>query len=189
MASAADIINKLNLGTSKATLAGSIGSPMHNLILGVQQEVINRLGSKLVEYKAVASNRLKQSIVSVDESTPGVVSVSLSAEFYWKYINYGVNGTLINHGAPTWGKAPASTVSFKDAILLWIKDVGLQAKPGQTYDEMAFSIMRFIRENGAEPRPFFTDVVNKQLSTKLSKSISALMNRTITVEIKATTWQ
>lgn len=187
MPSAAEIIGRLNLGNAKATLAASIGSPMNTLILGVHQEIIDKLGVKLVEYKAVASNRLKQSLVTVDESKTGVVSVSLSAEFYWKYINYGVNGTVMNHGAPTWGPAPKSTLSFKDSILEWIKDTGMQAKPGQTYDDMAFIIMRFIKMYGAEPRPFFTDVVNKKLSTTLSKTISAVMKRAITIEIKAPT--
>lgn len=184
MASAAEIIGRLNLGNAKATLAASLGSPMNTLILGVHQEIIDRLGVKLVEYRAVASNRLKQSLVSIDESKPGVISVSLSAEFYWKYVNYGVNGTVINHGAPTWGPAPKGTLTFKDAILEWIKDIGLQANPGQTYEQMAFVIMRFIKMYGAEPRPFFNDVVNPKLSATLSKSISAVMKKAITIEIK-----
>lgn len=187
MPSAAEVISKLNLGNAKATIAASIGSPMNNLILGVHQEIIDKLGIKLVEYQAVASNRLKQSIVSVDESKPGVISVAMSADFYWKYVNYGVNGTVMNHGAPTWGPAPKSTLTFHDAILEWIRDTGLQAKPGQTYEQMAFVIMRFIKMYGAEPRPFFTDVVNKQLQTYLSKSISAVMKKAITIEIKEPT--
>lgn len=187
MPTAAEIISKMNLGTAKATLAASIGSPMNNLILGVHQEIIYKLGVKLVQYKAVASNRLKQSIVSVDMSKTGVINVEMSAEFYWKYVNYGVNGTVMNHGAPTWGPAPKSTLSFHDAILEWIRDTGLQAKPGQSYEEMASAIMRYVVLYGAEPRPFFTDVVNKQLTQYLSKSISSVMKKAITIEIKEPT--
>lgn len=174
----------MNLGTAKTTLQAQIGSPLNNLILGIHQEIIDRLGGKLREYDAVASNRLKQSIVSVDESAPGTVNVALSAEFYWKYVNYGVNGTTISHGAPTWGKSPGSTLTFKDAISEWIRDRGIQANPGTTYDQLAFLIMNKIKRDGIEPRPFFSDVVNPALSRAISKSVSTVMKKAITVIIK-----
>ncbi len=182
--SAASIISRLNLGTAKSTIKAALGSPLNTLILGVHQEVIDKLGAKLVEYDAVASNRLKQSMVTVDASTPGKVDIALSADFYWKYVNYGVNGIAVSHGAPTWGPGPSGVGTFKDAILLWMKDRGIQSLPGQTYDQAAFNIMHSIKMNGIAPRPFFTDVVNKQLEKALSKSVSAVMGKAITVSIK-----
>lgn len=188
MGAVADAIAKLNIGTAKQTVTAAVGSPLNNLILGVHQEVIDRLTKKLQEYDAVASNRLKQSIVSMDNSIPGKVVLEMSAEFYWKYVNYGVNGTAVSHGAPTWGPGPSGTGTFKDNILKWIQDRGLTARPGQTYDQMAFVIMRWIKINGMEPRPFFTDVVNKQLQTYLNKTISQVYKEALTIEIKSP-WQ
>lgn len=184
MPTAAEIINKLNLGTSKQTVAAAIGSPLNTLILGIHQEVIDKLNAKILQYNAVASNRLKQSLVSLDHSIPGKVVIEMTAEFYWKYVNFGVNGLSVNHGAPTWGPPPSGSLPFKDAILGWIKDRGIQAKPGQSYDELAFMIMRHIKYNGIKPRPFFTDVVNKDLEKYLSKSISAVYKKAIIIEIK-----
>ncbi len=188
MSSVAEAIAKLNIGTAKQVIAASVGSPLNDLIMGIHQEVIDRLGKKLVDYDAVASNSLKQSIVSMDNSVPGKVVLEMSAEFYWKYVNYGVNGILVNHGAPTWGPGPSGTGTFKDNIMRWIQDRGIQARPGQTYEQMAFVIMRWIRLNGLAPRPFFTDVVNKQLQKYLNKSISTVYKQALIVEIK-TPWQ
>lgn len=188
MGAAAEAIARLNIGTAKQTIAATVGSPLNALILGVHQEVIDRLGVSLVKHDAVASNRLKQSIVSADLSIPGKVVLEMSAEFYWKYINYGVNGINVSHGAPTWGPGPAGTGTFKDNILKWIQDRGLQARPGQTYDQMAFVIMQWIRYNGMAPRPFFTDVVNKQLTAYINKSISMVYKQALIIEIKAP-WQ
>lgn len=184
MGKAADIINKLNLGTAKPTIAGDLGSPMNILLVGIHQEVIDSLNKSISKYNTIASNRLKQSIISIDHSVPGKITLEMSAEFYWKYVNYGVNGTEVSHGAPTWGKAPASTGSFKAAILGWIRDKGIQAKPGQTYDQMAFSIMHSIKIKGLRPRPFFTDVVNKELKRYIEKSVSSVIKKAITIEIK-----
>jgi hypothetical protein len=179
-----DIIRKMNLGTSKQVLSAEDNSPMEILLIGLHQEIINRLKTSLDKYDISASNRLKQSMLTVDESSPGAVGVAISANFYWKYVNYGVNGALVNRGAPTWGSAPAGTPSFHDAILGWIKDKGLKAKPGQTYDEMASAIMRGLYNKGQAPRPFFTDVVNAELKKYLTKSISDTMKQAITITIK-----
>ena len=178
-----DVVNKMGLGVSKKALAGEVNSPLHALLLGLNQEIIDRLTESVDKYNISASNRLKQSIVTVDSSQTGVLSVAISAEFYWKYVNFGVNGTLVNRGAPTWGAAPKGTVSFKDAILGWIKDRGIKARPGQTYEDMARAIMKGVREKGVAPRPFFTDVVNEELKKYLTKSITAVFKEAIRIEI------
>jgi len=188
MKSPAEVINGMNLGVSRKVIAGEVNSPLHALLIGLNQEIIDRLNASITGYDAIASNRLKQSIVTVDESQPGTISVAISAEFYWKYINYGVNGTKVNNGAPTWGAPPGKTMTFKDSILGWIRDKGLKARPGQTYDQMAFAIMKGIKENGMKPRPFFTDVVNKELTTYLTKTISEVYKKAIIIEIKEP-WQ
>lgn len=178
-----DIVKNMNLGVSKKALSGDVNSPLHTLLLGLNQEVIDRLTESVDKYNISASNRLKQSIVTVDASQAGTLSVAVSADFYWKYVNYGVNGTLVNRGAPTWGAAPAGTPSFKDAILGWIKDRGIKARPGQTYEQMAFAIMKGVKEKGQAPRPFFTDVVNEDLKKFLTKSITAVFKEAIRIEI------
>jgi hypothetical protein len=181
--SVTDIVNKMNLGTAKASLQSEPNSPLHIMLLGIHQEVVDRLGKSVEKHGAVASNRLKQSIVTVDQSKSGNVTIGVTANFYWKYVNYGVNGTKVNRGAPTWGAPPSGTPSFKQAILGWIRDKGITARPGQTYDQMAFAIMKGIKENGMEARPFFTDVVNAELKKYLSKSISEVMKKAIIIEI------
>jgi hypothetical protein len=188
MKSPSEVINSLNLGVSRKAIAAEVNSPLHALLIGLNQEIIDRLNASIQGYDAIASNRLKQSIITVDETEPGTISVAISAEFYWKYVNYGVNGTKVNHGAPTWGSPPGSTLSFKDSILGWIRDKGLQARPGQTYDQMAFAIMRGVKEKGIKPRPFFTDVINQELKTYLSQTISEVYKQAIIIEIKEP-WQ
>jgi hypothetical protein len=183
-----DIVQNMNLGVSRQTIAGEPNSQLHSLMEGLMQEVIDRLNTSIEKYDARASNRLKQSIISMDESENGDISIAISAEFYWKYVNFGVNGTQVSHGAPTWGPAPAGTLSFKDSILGWIRDKGLKAYPGQTYDDMAFRIMAGIKRDGIKPRPFFTDVVNKDLKKYLIESISEVLGKAITIEISEP-WQ
>lgn len=186
MASVDEIVRSMNLGVSKKTIEASVDSPLHALLIGVHQEVLDLLRASIDKYHIKASNRLKQSMVTVDQSQDGKIdlAVSMGKAFYWKYVNYGVNGQKVNRGAPTWGPAPKGTYSFKDAIKGWIKDKGLQARPGQTYDQMAYAIMRSLRDKGMKARPFFTDVVNKDLKEFLTKSIAEVYGQALIIEIR-----
>lgn len=184
MSSVKDLVESMNIGVSRKAINADQGSPLHRLVLQLNQEVIDRLTKSIQDYGAIASNRLKQSIITVDESKDGTISIAIQADFYWKYVQYGVNGTERNNGAPTWGPAPSGTPTFKEAILGWIRDKGIKAKPGQTYDQLAYALMTSIRKQGIQPRPFYTDVVNRELTQYLERSISAVMSRAITVQIR-----
>ena len=78
---AKDVINKLNLGTAKQVLNAEPQSPMTTLMLGLMQEVIDRLGDSIDKWDARASNRLKQSMVTVNQSKQGTISIAISANF------------------------------------------------------------------------------------------------------------
>ena len=120
MSDEAAIINSLNLGTSREVLDARAGSPLDQLLAFLMDEVIQRLQQKLVDYNINTSRLgLSQSLVPSVTNDAGQVRVALSAEFYWKFINQGVNGTEVSYGSPTWGASPAGK-SFKQSSLEWI---------------------------------------------------------------------
>jgi hypothetical protein len=133
-----------------------------------------------------ASRRLRQSIIPDKQVTKdgNVVTIGLSADFYWKFVNYGVNGTEVQHGAPSWGKQPPGEVSFHKSIMDWTLDRGI-TMPAQfdTYDSFAWAVMASVRKKGKQARPFFTNVVNETLTTKIQKELSAFFKEAITVNI------
>lgn len=174
-----------DLGTAKDILEGDPSSPLANLLREMMQEVTDQLVDKLAQYDAVASGNLMQSIQpsATAEIEGDVLSVSISAPVYWKFVNYGVNGTEVNRGAPVWGSIPQDQ-SFHTSIMEWIRNRGITL-PEQfgTYDSFAWAVMKSIQKNGIEKRPFFTDVVNEKLYSYFEESISTLIGRAITVKI------
>ena len=189
--SEANIINALNLGTAKAVLNNEPSSPLGKLLTELIEDVIERLKQALADRNInTSSQTLSQSIapteVTLDE---GGVSVGVSMEFYWRYVNYGVNGTEVNRGAPEHGPAPAAEQSFSQAILNWIPKRGL-ALPEEftSYESFAFVIMRNKIREGQAARPFFEDVVNPDLVQILKEPIEKLLGRSIKLNIVAP-WQ
>jgi len=184
-------LSRLNLGMSKQILEAESGSPMELLLKKIAQELTDEFRKALTARGIGASDNLQQSIVPESSVTikGDVVSIGVKASFYWKFVNYGVNGTEVNHGAPSWGTQQPQEKSFHQSILEWIPFAGLQLNERfSTYDSLAWAVMRSIKQKGKQPRPFFGDVVNDKLVQELAEPISELIGRAITVKIVAP-WQ
>jgi hypothetical protein len=182
----AQILDSLDLGMSKAVLENRPSSPMGDLLSGLAQEVIDQLKVSIDKYNiSTPSANLKQSLSASEAIIDGdAVTVNVSAAFYWKLVNYGVNGFDVNHGAPDWDKQPATGMTFKESIDAWIINRGI-TKPESfsNYDSFSFAIMHAIRRDGKAPRPFFTDVVNKGMMKALKNPIEKLLKRSIQIKI------
>lgn len=186
-----DIINSLNLGTSKAILENSPSSPLSKLLQELIQDVIEKLKASLVEHNVNTSSQgLSQSVKPTEVKIEGdSVEIGISMEFYWRYVNYGVNGTEVSHGAPDHGTAPAAEKSFHQSIVEWIPKRGLSLpEEFNSFESFSFAIMQNIKKHGKKARPFFDDVVNEQLTQTLREPIEALIGRAIQINIVAP-WQ
>ena len=178
--------NLITVGNSKAILEGLPGTPLEELLKDLMQDVADQLVLEMDALNIAASRRLRQSIIPDKQVTKegNVVTIGLSADFYWKFVNYGVNGTEVQHGAPSWGRQPAGEVSFHKSIMDWTMDRGI-TMPAQfdTYDSFAFAVMANVKKKGKTPRPFFTNVVNETLTMKIQGELSAFFKEAIIVNI------
>ena len=180
----AEILGKLNLGSSKAILNNTAGNPMSALLLKLTQDVIDDLRKAIAARDIDASRNLSQGIKPTKVIYNGkAVSVGIEMDFYWKYVNYGVNGTLVNHGAPNWGEAAASGKSFNDSIIEWMSFRGITKGDFETLEDKASFIQMRIVQKGKKPRPFFEDVINDQLIKVLKKPIGKLLGKSIKINI------
>jgi hypothetical protein len=180
----ASILNALTLGTSKEVLKNTPSSPLAVLLQAEANSIVKKLRESMTKYKVEASGHLQQSTNPTDIIIEGnKVSIAIESDFYWKFVNYGVNGTLIDRGAPNWGSQPQAQ-SFDSMIQAWIRNKGITTTDKiPTYEGLSFVIRKSIREKGKAPRPFFTDVVNKALQQQLREPIEHLLKRTIELRI------
>ena len=184
----AEIISLVNdLGAAEETLQADPGSPLDQLLKALMQEVVDKLKQKLVDYDAIASANLTQSIRPSEQVylDGDILTIHVEAPNYWKFVNYGVNGTEVNHGSPAWGRQAPTDMSFHASIMNWMRDRGIQNDPARspTMEAAAWAIMTKIRRDGQKPRRFYSDVVNQDLFNYLGEQISTLIGRAITVKI------
>lgn len=187
----AAIINSLQLGSAVATLNSAPDSPLSLLLQELLTGLTEQLQQALVDRDINTSSMgLSQSIAPTASIVQGnKIEVGLTMDFYWKFVNYGVNGTEVNHGAPAWGSTPSEGLSFHESIKQWIPQRGLMLPPEyKDFDQFASAIMMGIIKKGKAPRPFFEDVINQSTVAYLRAPIQALFGKSLTIAI-ASPWQ
>jgi hypothetical protein len=191
--SEAAILNSLDLGKAKQMIDAPADSPLGVLLSLLCQNVLDEIIQNAFKYDINASSTLMQSFqVSEAFLEDGGVTVQLTLpedKAYWKYIDQGVNGTLVNRGAPNWGRSPLGTKSFSQSIDSWMFHRGIQpdGRPNgaQTTEQLNYLIRRHIVEQGKEKRPFVSDVLNENIVSLFREPIERLLGRAIEINIVA----
>ena len=99
-----EILQSLNAGNVKSILNNKPNSPLSLLLQELTQGVIDDLRKAISTRGIDASRNLSQGIKPTKTIYNGkAVSVGIEMDFYWKFVNYGVNGTEVSHGSPNWG--------------------------------------------------------------------------------------
>ena len=172
----ADIINSLDFGRSEDILKNTSDNPMTELLLRITNELIEDWRKQLISDKSYATGDLAQSLRPVNIKPD---SIETTGADHWKYINYGVNGIMVNRGAPTHGKAPKGNLSFYQAIKKWIYDKGITPPEGYTREQFAGMIKNSIRMKGIEATHFFDKVLTEQRVDEIRERISNLAGAAI----------
>lgn len=177
-----DVVNNIDFGEAEAILSNKSDNPLAQLLFDLTNELIADLSKELDKHRATGN--LASSIVPT-QLNPAQIEVT--APYYWKYLNYGVNGIAKNNGAPTHGPAPKTEKTFYQAIYKWIGDKGITPPNGITREQFAGMIKNSIRMKGIEATHFYDKVVTPQRVEEMSKPISALIKESIITIIKKPT--
>jgi len=171
-----EIIAGLDFGRSKDILENKSENPMTNLLNDLINELIRDWREQLAKDDSYATGDLSQSLKPANMKPE---SIQVEAANHWKYINYGVNGTMVNRGAPTHGKAPRGNLSFYEAIKKWMYDKGVKPPQGITVEQYAAMVKNSIRMKGIEGTHFFDKVLTRQRVDQMSKRVSDLARAAI----------
>lgn len=176
-----------DLGQAKSVLENLPKNPLQLLLQEQLDGVVQQLRNSVSNHDLDASGELKKSFVTTKPNFKNsTLEISVEANYYWKFLDQGVNGTKINRGAPTWGQQPYRGESFKQKVDEWIRFRGITPRGKvyrSSYDSLNFMIRKSIVEKGKEPTYFVDDVINERLINNMSEEITNLVGRSIEVRI------
>jgi hypothetical protein len=191
----AQLTAALNVGSSKAILEQKEDNPLSQLLKVLMNEVLSEIVAKGFQYDVQASTLLSEFKVQDAIIDGDSVTVELTLppdKFYWQYIDQGVNGLEVQRGAPRWGKAPLGTKTFSQSVDDWMHHRGVRpdgrVNGAKTMEQLNYLIRRKIVNEGKEPRPFVSDVLNENIVSLFREPIERLLGRAIQINIVAP-WQ
>ncbi len=184
----ADLSKISSFGSAREILEGKEKSPLTQFVQSNLQALVEEIKKKGNTMDVRASNNLLTSIIpaNIVANTNGI-NADITADEYWKFLNYGVNGTLFS-GAPNWKALGYNSGSFADfvkSIEQWIPFKNIQPQGDDTIEETATGIAFAILKRGKRPRPFVTESVKE---TKIFKDMAAgigqLIGKSVAINIK-----
>jgi hypothetical protein len=157
-------------------------SPLTMFVQEGLQQLVEEIKAAGLGMDVRASNNLLQSI-KLNKLTVNIdgVDAEITADEYWKFINYGVNGELWS-SAPDWKSLGVKSGTFAELIQkvdTWRPFRGIEQ------DASSYVIARSILRRGKVPKPFVTETINEtETITELSEGVASMIGKAVTTIIK-----
>lgn len=178
-----EILSQLqNIGSNVTNIHRTNGGEVYNAIVRWTRDTIELLREEVYNVGAKATLNLMQSIKPVEYPPDGdKVKIEITADYYWKFVNYGVDGVDFKRGYPYSFRFIRPSKRHVEAIKKWIVDVAAtnnDVRPNLTAEAntraFAYRIATSTKKRGITARPFVQNVLTddriKELVVDIAKS-------------------
>ena len=163
---------------------------VEDLFLKYLSEIVEDLEQKLIDADKDQPGLLLQSIGdnSTVKQEGSKITLSIGMEDYWKFVDEGRRrGAKQPPPDAMLEFISARGLRLKKVVKKGSKRVGKGVKRisrDKEVKQLAFLIGRGIKKHGIKPTHFFTDVVNNELTNRLTKELSEAFQKDIEVYFK-----
>ena len=156
---------------------------VNNAMIRWMNDVIKLTVAGIERVDAKATLNLRQSVgfadLPIDQK---VAQVAMEMAYYWKFVEYGVNGVKVNRGAPFSFRYITPSQRHVAAIRKWAVDKALGI-PVEEIDQAAYNIARTTKIRGIKGRPFLNPVLTDAKMDELVNSIAQVVGKDIALSI------
>lgn len=159
--------------------------------LGIDREAVDNPNSAYQEYLVELGNAIVkifksdtkalglydgaailQSIISIPD---GELGVAIQADDYYKFIDQGVDGTEVSHGAPYKFKNENPSPEHVQKIQDWIpkRNIFLPAEIG-SYKSFAYVIARSVKRKGIKPKKITDKVFTPEILAQITNDLEEI---------------
>lgn len=140
------------------------------VLMQIGQQIVSQLKQSLRNEGIDQNSLLSQSIESNIVSEGGVVSIQISANDYWKFVNDGVNGVLKNVG----GEYSFKTIHPNRKMAASIQDyMGRRGiSDAANYKSVSYVIATKVKKYGIEPTHFLDKVMTDEFIEQITNALA-----------------
>lgn len=182
-----EILSQLqNYGISVTKVHNARGSETYNAILRWIIDVNTAMVDKLNDNDSKATLNLMQSLrVKEFPIQDDKIKMEIIGDYYWKFVNYGVDGVEFKRGYPYSFRYIRPTERHITAIKKWIVDKPVSitnyddTDAENSIERAAYGYATETKKRGIKARPFVEPILTRQKINELVKDIAQATGKDI----------
>lgn len=168
-------------GKSRVDYVRQMYSALDNVLKKYGAIVIDRATSNLDNSGAIATGKLRQSIIPLGIEVNGTLHrFIIEMPFYYKFVDKGRGKRMTN---------TPSVPPLKESIKQWIVAKGITWRPQgketiqQVLDRQAFFIARKINRTGTKGNKFFSSIFTQKFIEDMTNEIAEVVGTQVVIQI------
>lgn len=169
-----------SLGKLQEELKG-VNSPFEQFLINLGQQITSQLKQSLRNEGIDQNSLLSQSIAPEIVSDENGVTLMITANDYWKFVNDGVNGVLRNVGGEYSFKTPFPNRKMAASIQDYMGRRGIS--DAANFKSVSYAIATKVKKYGIEPTHFVDKVMTDEFINSISTQLADEFEKQITIKL------
>lgn len=168
------------LGKLQEELKG-VNSPFEQFLVNLGQQITSQLKQSLRNEGIDQNSLLSQSIAPEIISDENGVTLKITANNYWKFVNDGVNGVLRNVSGKYNFKTPFPNRKMAASIQDYMGRRGIS--DAANFKSVSYAIATKVKKYGIEPTHFVDKVMTDEFINTISTQLADEFEKQITIKL------
>lgn len=169
------------IGNIKESFKRTTDNKLHELMLFISKKITDELKLELAKTTNKESI-LSQSIEPLIVEEGNNISVHITANDYWKFVEEGVNGWEGNVGSPYTFKEQFPSFKMQKSIQTWMGRNGISDV--DELEQAALGTAIVVKRWGLKPKHFIRNVLDESFIKEIEKMVSDEMGNIVYLSIK-----
>ena len=156
-------------------------NPLDEYMLHLGMQIVSQLKQSLRESGIDQNSLLSQSVNSTIVNDDNGITLTITADDYWKFVNDGVNGIRRNVGSEMSFKTPYPSKKMAKSIQGWAsrKSIG----SAKDVKSISYAIATKVKREGIDPTYFVDKVLTEDFISIIEKELASEFKKTLTLTI------
>lgn len=169
-----------NIGKLKEEFKSTANNPLHQLIIDISNRIVSTMQKQLKKPDSILSQSIGHSPIIIENN--GNISIEITANEYWDFVNSGVNGLKANFGSQYSFKTPYPNKKMAESIQGWMGQRGISN--GADFRSASYGIATSVKKYGIKPTHFVDVVLSDSFINEISEQVSEQAGKLVSLTIK-----
>lgn len=159
----------------------SASDPVSEYMVFLGQQITSMLKTSLRDEGEYQNSLLHQSIAPEITTSVNGITLTITANDYWRFINAGVDGIHVKHGSIYSFKTPYPNKAMAKSIQTWMGNRGIG--DASNFKSISYAIATKVKRIGIEPTYFVDKVMTDEFINQIAEGLAEATGKSLNINI------